>query len=314
MEPSDIESVLHFLRTNHLSTSESALIDDLFEQSNLNASDIHNFLFPPPPINIPAPHHLVAPSHASSDDDDDDQEFISLASSEFTNPYGIQNLKGASSHASSDRLSQFGTARDYHEFDMQNDLNWYRENDEDYAMPSCFDDADPFGGQSEDKFVMTFEKENQNDDLEVDFDPLLEKTNRLGKVWPTSIRYLEDGVKGIVLDDILDTEKNNKSCDDDDLDEDSKRTHELQNNMCEKDATFGRNGDYDAVKVDEGDDAIDVSLMNGNEDEYEVFDLRIIHRKNRTGFEEHKDLPIVLNSVIGSRYVVSEYLGSAAFS
>ena len=34
----------------------------------------------------------------------------------------------------------------------------------------------------------------------------------------------------------------------------------------------------------------------------------------RTGFEASKDLPIVLNSVIASRYYVTEYLGSAAFS
>ncbi|XP_030534633.1 putative dual specificity tyrosine-phosphorylation-regulated kinase 3 homolog isoform X3 [Rhodamnia argentea] len=34
----------------------------------------------------------------------------------------------------------------------------------------------------------------------------------------------------------------------------------------------------------------------------------------RTGFEENKDLPIVLNTVIAGRYYVTEYLGSAAFS
>lgn len=48
--------------------------------------------------------------------------------------------------------------------------------------------------------------------------------------------------------------------------------------------------------------------------EYEVFELRIVHRKNRTGFEANKDFPIVLNSVIAGRYYVTEYLGSAAFS
>ena len=35
---------------------------------------------------------------------------------------------------------------------------------------------------------------------------------------------------------------------------------------------------------------------------------------HRTGFEENKDLPIVLNSIIAGRYYVTEYLGSAAFS
>ncbi|KAL6619081.1 hypothetical protein ACP70R_034220 [Stipagrostis hirtigluma subsp. patula] len=48
--------------------------------------------------------------------------------------------------------------------------------------------------------------------------------------------------------------------------------------------------------------------------EYEVFELKIFHRKNRTGFEENKEFPIVMNSVIAGRYRVAEYLGSAAFS
>ncbi|XP_041000448.1 serine/threonine-protein kinase ppk15-like isoform X2 [Juglans microcarpa x Juglans regia] len=63
------------------------------------------------------------------------------------------------------------------------------------------------------------------------------------------------------------------------------------------------------------EDFIDELLMYAaHEDEYEVFDLRIIHRKNRTGFEENKDLPIVLNTVVAGRYYITEYLGSAAFS
>ena len=35
---------------------------------------------------------------------------------------------------------------------------------------------------------------------------------------------------------------------------------------------------------------------------------------SRTGFEEDKDFPVVLNSIIAGRYYVTEYLGSAAFS
>ncbi|CAM0882976.1 unnamed protein product [Alopecurus aequalis] len=58
---------------------------------------------------------------------------------------------------------------------------------------------------------------------------------------------------------------------------------------------------------------IDLALSNYHR-EYEVFELRIVHRKNRTGFEANKDFPIVLNSVIAGRYYVTEYLGSAAFS
>lgn len=34
----------------------------------------------------------------------------------------------------------------------------------------------------------------------------------------------------------------------------------------------------------------------------------------RTGFEESKDFPIVLNTILAGRYYVTEYLGSAAFS
>ncbi|XP_038980893.1 MAP kinase-interacting serine/threonine-protein kinase mnk-1-like isoform X2 [Phoenix dactylifera] len=67
----------------------------------------------------------------------------------------------------------------------------------------------------------------------------------------------------------------------------------------------------------EGEDDItsnELQLYNCDEDEYEAFELRIIHRKKRTGFEENKDLPIVLNSAIAGRYYVTEYLGSAAFS
>ncbi|CAN1748545.1 Serine/threonine-protein kinase ppk15 [Linum perenne] len=114
--------------------------------------------------------------------------------------------------------------------------------------------------------------------------------------------------------------------------------------------------DYDELELDElgeapnelptateGEDTIDDVLVmyENQEDEYEVFDLRIIHRKNRfvktttcsltpflvlidyviiclmmfrTGFEENKEFSIVLNVVIGGRYYVTEYLGSAAFS
>jgi hypothetical protein len=47
---------------------------------------------------------------------------------------------------------------------------------------------------------------------------------------------------------------------------------------------------------------------------YESFDLKIISTKGRTGFEEHKDYPIEINSVIAGRYLILEYIGAAAFS
>uniref|UniRef100_A0ACD5VSE3 Uncharacterized protein n=1 Tax=Avena sativa TaxID=4498 RepID=A0ACD5VSE3_AVESA len=67
------------------------------------------------------------------------------------------------------------------------------------------------------------------------------------------------------------------------------------------------------AEEEEPESNIDLALSNFHR-EYEVFELRIVHRKNRTGFEENKDFPIVLNSVIAGRYYVTEYLGSAAFS
>ncbi|XP_017698198.2 uncharacterized protein LOC103706777 isoform X2 [Phoenix dactylifera] len=57
-----------------------------------------------------------------------------------------------------------------------------------------------------------------------------------------------------------------------------------------------------------------VRQIKSQEEEFETFDLKIVHRKNRTGFEEDKSFHVVLNSVIAGRYHVTEYLGSAAFS
>ncbi|XP_047327187.1 uncharacterized protein LOC124930862 isoform X2 [Impatiens glandulifera] len=67
--------------------------------------------------------------------------------------------------------------------------------------------------------------------------------------------------------------------------------------------------DEEAVAVQE-----QVKQIKMQEEEFETFDLKIVHRKNRTGFEEDKNFHVVLNSVIAGRYHVTEYLGSAAFS
>jgi serine/threonine protein kinase len=40
----------------------------------------------------------------------------------------------------------------------------------------------------------------------------------------------------------------------------------------------------------------------------------VVFDREKTGFEETKDFPIVINSIIAGRYQVVEYLGSAAFS
>lgn len=45
-----------------------------------------------------------------------------------------------------------------------------------------------------------------------------------------------------------------------------------------------------------------------------TFHAHVISVLCRTGFEENKEFPIVMNSVVGGRYRITEYLGSAAFS
>jgi len=47
---------------------------------------------------------------------------------------------------------------------------------------------------------------------------------------------------------------------------------------------------------------------------YDCFNMKVIYDRERTGFEETKDFPIVINSIIAGRYQILQYLGSAAFS
>mmetsp|Transcript_23450 Transcript_23450/g.54649 ORF Transcript_23450/g.54649 Transcript_23450/m.54649 type:complete len:764 (+) Transcript_23450:110-2401(+) len=47
---------------------------------------------------------------------------------------------------------------------------------------------------------------------------------------------------------------------------------------------------------------------------YDSFNLRVVFERDKTGFEESKEFPIRMNTVIGARYQILEYLGSAAFS
>eukprot|EP01025_Chloroclados_australasicus_P031311 TRINITY_DN3167_c0_g1_i4.p1 TRINITY_DN3167_c0_g1~~TRINITY_DN3167_c0_g1_i4.p1 ORF type:complete len:1021 (-),score=158.73 TRINITY_DN3167_c0_g1_i4:1973-4954(-) len=50
------------------------------------------------------------------------------------------------------------------------------------------------------------------------------------------------------------------------------------------------------------------------EEQYEVFNLRIIHPKRRTGFEDPKELMFRKLDLIAGRYEVQDFVGSAAFS
>lgn len=78
--------------------------------------------------------------------------FCVLLTPEFTNPYGVRTSRPAS-QTSSDGLTQFGTARDYPDFDIQNDLFWYKEKDENSVASPVQADRDFYGDLTEDKFV-----------------------------------------------------------------------------------------------------------------------------------------------------------------
>ena len=47
---------------------------------------------------------------------------------------------------------------------------------------------------------------------------------------------------------------------------------------------------------------------------FETFSLKIVHRASRTGFEAHKDFPVVPGEHVAGRYRVLDVLGAAAFS
>ena len=65
----------------------------------------------------------------------------------------------------------------------------------------------------------------------------------------------------------------------------------------------------------ESDPDIDPYVRATNEaNKYATMSLKVVHERGRTGFEEHKDFPIRLHSLIAARYQVKEFLGSAAFS
>ncbi|KAJ6902300.1 serine/threonine-protein kinase clkA isoform X1 [Populus alba x Populus x berolinensis] len=315
----------------------------------------------------------------------------------FSNPYGLHSTSQANSETSSDRLSQFGTARDYPDFDMQNDSYWYDEKEEGHFMTPCFNGPDYFGCPSEDKFVMTSETRKQFEnslglydksegEIEGNIDYLDKQclynvTSVNNKNEAQSMNYHHDFDKKNQLEGDIDRDgssahnckfftetggiygKNSVDCiytsskgpdlgdfqlkvGESPTDYDTVPVH-MENKNANYYGIKGSKSDWiegfkstsgivengiDDFEVGDGGgvngeahelaaatggedvNANELLMYYNQEDEYEVFNLRVIHRKNRTGFEENKDLPIVLNTVIGGRYYVTEYLGSAAFS
>lgn len=91
---------------------------------------------------------------------------------------------------------------------------------------------------------------------------------------------------------------------------------EKRKEPTEEEKKIGREKGYiylpETLKHPEHDDSF--YPVGHNNTIYDCFNLRVIYDRERTGFEETKEFPIVINSIIAGRYQIMEYLGSAAFS
>ncbi|CAL0307589.1 unnamed protein product [Lupinus luteus] len=370
-----VETVIQFLRNNGFSEAESALKQDIIDKvgaADLTSFDFDKFYFPMlpplPPVRLRSSEPAGTAFSVSSDD-----EFFSIgsiisrvSSSEFINPYGIRSVSQTQndSESSSDRLSQFGTACDYRDFDMQNESFWYNEKDDD--MTPNFEVPDVFGYPSEDKFVMTAKTENQyNHSLGLNHNYEKSELERNGGYMDKACLYnhLSLGEGNVPFSEGYCHMDNKDQINEDSTSFSYSNLKELNLNditsfnsapqqtvnqnldyYTKNDSNDGYKGPYDltnevagtdrpnAYEAPDGgelaeacqdpkiiahgeDTTTDVEgLKYIQDDEHEVFDLRIIHRKNRTGYEENKEMPIALNTIIAGRYYVTEYLGSAAFS
>ncbi len=47
---------------------------------------------------------------------------------------------------------------------------------------------------------------------------------------------------------------------------------------------------------------------------YDCYDLKIIYDRDKTGFEEQRDIKIVINEVLAGKYQIISNLGQAQFS
>uniref|UniRef100_A0A7N0TQC3 Protein kinase domain-containing protein n=1 Tax=Kalanchoe fedtschenkoi TaxID=63787 RepID=A0A7N0TQC3_KALFE len=419
MAVSEVALVLELLRKNGLTEAESALRLDLKEKNELDVLEFERFLFPMlPPVKIPASSwrweglgfDVGESSRLNSMSDDEfvsaDSSSSNVCSSEFTNPYGVRSAAEVDSDSSSDRLSAFDTARDYHDFDWQTNLHWYDDKDDSHFMTPCFNGSEPFGCPSEDKFIMTSESSKQHVNsytqfyevgnvtlskcdhvvepslikfdsaedvswiLQMDSNQYEEKLQLEGNFFTEDFndsapicqhstgsvgfyrnnllpfnkpslkkcqindteqevfgKLLKDTESALLQTEICSSPQCIKISSDDLVDKFRTTTQESQTAGCDsashKSESLLKETDSQAVQessenklLDEDEDLnrTELVLYDTHDDEYEVFDLSIIHRKNRTGFEENKEFPIALRTMIAGRYYLTEYLGSAAFS
>ncbi|KAG7639157.1 Protein kinase domain [Arabidopsis thaliana x Arabidopsis arenosa] len=270
----DVKSVLEFLRRNGLTEAESALRDDINEKNKLASFDFEKFLFP-----IPTPIKITASSRPSDSGGDGSNSKSSSSDDEFV------SLDSSTSGfcSSSGFVNPYGDSSS--SSDGQSQFGTARTYPEwsEFYLHNETEDEDEFMSpafRESDFFILP---ENAEDKFITDnqFENSLgvyDKSSSQGSLTEASLDYLD---KPFLLDIGLED-----------------KTDELDL----------KTGDQLNVTDEE------VDVVHEVEDEYEVFNLRIIHWKNRTGFEENKDLPIVINTVIGGRYYITEYIGSAAFS
>ncbi|VYS55033.1 unnamed protein product [Arabidopsis thaliana] len=270
----DVKSVLEFLRRNGLTEAESALRDDINEKNKLASFDFEKFLFP-----IPTPIKITASSRPSDSGGDGSNSKSSSSDDEFV------SLDSSTSGfcSSSGFVNPYGDSSS--SSDGQSQFGTARTYPEwsEFYLHNETEDEDEFMSpafRESDFFILP---ENAEDKFITDnqFENSLgvyDRSSSQGSLTEASLDYLD---KPFLLDIGLED-----------------KTDELDL----------KTGDQLNVTDEE------VDVVHEVEDEYEVFNLRIIHWKNRTGFEENKDLPIVINTVIGGRYYITEYIGSAAFS
>ena len=96
-----------------------------------------------------------------------------------------------------------------------------------------------------------------------------------------------------------------------------RRRESLDASWADGNLSDEREDDFASARVDEDrdDEAKDEEEEEDDPGETLVtFNLPIVHRLHRTGFEEEKDFPVRIGDVVAGRYELTEYLGSAAFS
>ncbi|MQL88747.1 hypothetical protein Taro_021319, partial [Colocasia esculenta] len=172
----DVRGVLQFLRQNGFDRAASALQEDVLVRAGGSGTALGSIVdsaaraaaqegeaaVPPwlPPVRVGVGQRgddggdgggrSGSGSSASSSSD----AFVSMDSSPsgLTNPYGLWPPYPADSEDSSDRLSQFGTARDYDDPNLFSDTFW----EDPYLMKEASGEF-----TNEDKFIMTIDAEER---------------------------------------------------------------------------------------------------------------------------------------------------------